>query len=69
MYNLIERLVWGKQSRTFQKAKSHKPTRKQSALVIDEGAWTSIAGKLFQELQQDQAMAALKAIREFAWEQ
>lgn len=69
MYNLIELLVRGKQSRSFQRAKSYKCTRKQTVLVINERAWTSISGKLFRELQPDHALAALSAIKEFAWEQ
>lgn len=69
MYNLIELLVWGKQSRSFQNARSHKRTRKQPVLVINERAWTSISSKLFRDLQPDHALTALNAIREFAWEQ
>lgn len=69
MYNLIKRLVWGKQSRSFQKARSNRRRQKQPVLVINERAWTNISGKLFRELQSDQALVALQAIKEYAWMQ
>ncbi len=68
MYNLIELAVWGKKSKTYKRLFGVRRSRKQpkSRLVLNDRAWSRLAGKLFHELPRDEAISVLNTIKQYA---
>ena len=66
MFNLLELAVWGRKSKTYKRLVSGKRKQPKPRLVLNERAWSRLAGKLFRELPRDEAITVLNTIKQYA---